>query len=410
MKSHKFPIWFYIAIVVNVISWIISWLHIEPFFFFTFIFQVGSWIFILDGISYRISGSSLFSRNPKAFFFLWLLSALFWWYFEIIVMVTKNWYYTSSVEHPKIITIPLATLYFTTVIIGVVELFEIFKKLKWPRDVRIIKLTRYTPLLFFIFGWITVGLTIWRPDLFFPFLWGSLFFILDPINYWLGHESLIRDAMNNDWTRIVRFALASICFFVPWELWNWQNDPKWIYEVPYVGVAKVFEMPILGYTGYLPFGWEIFAFTSFFVGVLRYPVGVLGERVKRRIEVRAGVAYFVGIVLLLGSVLGLFWIEDRVNVGEGIEELCLNCEEVPDFEADSDVHEGDFYPGTVSYCKYSFWDGRCLEAEDGEMYWLVNEEGDKVDMAAGDYLIEGVTVEKRYGMKVMVVEEVYILY
>ena len=33
--------------------------------------------------------------------------------------------------------------------------------------------------------------------------------------------------------------------------------PKWIYHVPYVGVAKVFEMPLLGYLGYFPFAMEL---------------------------------------------------------------------------------------------------------------------------------------------------------
>ncbi len=31
---------------------------------------------------------------------------------------------------------------------------------------------------------------------------------------------------------------------------------KWIYEVPFVSRFKIFEMPVLGYAGYLPFGLE----------------------------------------------------------------------------------------------------------------------------------------------------------
>jgi len=38
--------------------------------------------------------------------------------------------------------------------------------------------------------------------------------------------------------------------------------PKWTYDVPYVGALKVVEMPLLGYGGYLPFAFEIFAFVS----------------------------------------------------------------------------------------------------------------------------------------------------
>ncbi|MBV8317398.1 MAG: hypothetical protein JOZ53_20860 [Planctomycetaceae bacterium] len=36
-----------------------------------------------------------------------------------------------------------------------------------------------------------------------------------------------------------------------WEMWNYYSYPKWVYHVPFVGVLHVFEMPLLGYLGYL---------------------------------------------------------------------------------------------------------------------------------------------------------------
>lgn len=42
---------------------------------------------------------------------------------------------------------------------------------------------------------------------------------------------------------------------------------KWKYNVPYVGFLKIFEMPILGYFGYLPFALEIYAFYWFVRGL-----------------------------------------------------------------------------------------------------------------------------------------------
>ena len=59
-----------------------------------------------------------------------------------------------------------------------------------------------------------------------------------------------------DRRRIFRFCLAAlICGFF-WELWNGYSLAKWIYAVPYVHRFPLFEMPILGYAGYLPFGLE----------------------------------------------------------------------------------------------------------------------------------------------------------
>jgi hypothetical protein len=39
-------------------------------------------------------------------------------------------------------------------------------------------------------------------------------------------------------------------------MWNFHSAAKWIYAVPFVNRFHFFEMPILGYAGYLPFGLE----------------------------------------------------------------------------------------------------------------------------------------------------------
>jgi len=37
-------------------------------------------------------------------------------------------------------------------------------------------------------------------------------------------------------------------------MWNSGSMNKWLYEIPYVDAFDIFEMPLLGYAGYLPFG------------------------------------------------------------------------------------------------------------------------------------------------------------
>jgi len=39
-------------------------------------------------------------------------------------------------------------------------------------------------------------------------------------------------------------------------MWNFYSLPKWKYDVPFVNRFHIFEMPLLGYAGYLPFGLE----------------------------------------------------------------------------------------------------------------------------------------------------------
>ena len=48
-------------------------------------------------------------------------------------------------------------------------------------------------------------------------------------------------------------------------MWNIHSLAKWIYEVPLVGRFKIFEMPVLGYAGYLPFGLECYVIAKLFM-------------------------------------------------------------------------------------------------------------------------------------------------
>jgi hypothetical protein len=62
-----------------------------------------------------------------------------------------------------------------------------------------------------------------------------------------------------------------------WELWNANSLVHWEYSIPYVHALKIFEMPILGYSGYLPFGLTCLAITEFALGYqsshqLKFPV------------------------------------------------------------------------------------------------------------------------------------------
>ena len=42
-----------------------------------------------------------------------------------------------------------------------------------------------------------------------------------------------------------------------------------MYKSPFVGFLKVFEMPILGYGGYIPFSFELFAVYHLFIGFIK---------------------------------------------------------------------------------------------------------------------------------------------
>jgi hypothetical protein len=70
----------------------------------------------------------------------------------------------------------------------------------------------------------------------------------------------------------VLFLATLICGFF-WEMWNSNAMPKWRYEIEYAEQAHLFEMPALGYGGYLPFSLELFAIFAFCDRVLRLGIG-----------------------------------------------------------------------------------------------------------------------------------------
>ena len=50
--------------------------------------------------------------------------------------------------------------------------------------------------------------------------------------------------------------LAALLCGIFLETWNYHSLAKWVYTVPFVHRFKIFEMPMLGYAGYLPLGLE----------------------------------------------------------------------------------------------------------------------------------------------------------
>jgi hypothetical protein len=47
---------------------------------------------------------------------------------------------------------------------------------------------------------------------------------------------------------------------VLWEFWNYWSGAKWVYAIPFFNFWKVFEMPLLGYLGFMPFALQCYLF------------------------------------------------------------------------------------------------------------------------------------------------------
>ncbi len=94
------------------------------------------------------------------------------------------------------------------------------------------------------------------PRYFFPAVWLGPIFLLDPLLGRMGLRNLEEQVAARDWRRICSLPAAGLACGLMWEFWNFWAPSRWVYDVPFVGGWKVFEMPILGFLGFPPFALE----------------------------------------------------------------------------------------------------------------------------------------------------------
>jgi hypothetical protein len=216
----------------------------------------------MNALTRARAGSCLMLRAPARWLALFGVSAACWWVFEWLNRFVQNWHYLNVEDFGPVSYALHATLCFSTVLPALSAVAEyVHAQARWRRwtadGPRWHWLGhRRAGLMLGCIG--TIGLlgAGALPNWFYPALWvGPLaLFLAAP-----GLESdsqLTHEIVAGDWRRAATWmAAALICGFF-WELWNWRSVAKWIYTVPGVERWHVFEMPALGYAGYLPFGVE----------------------------------------------------------------------------------------------------------------------------------------------------------
>src|SRR3989304_4099736 len=152
-------------------------------------------------------------------------------------------------------------------VFGTAELVSTFA---WVRKLKAgpsIPLKPWTAFITFTAGVLMAVLIVLWPAYYYPLVWCAVYLVVESLNLRLGYGTLLAHLARGDWRQVVSLGLGSlICGFF-WELWNYHSYPKWIYQIPYLDFLHIFEMPILGYLGYLPFALELFALYHFVIGI-----------------------------------------------------------------------------------------------------------------------------------------------
>ncbi len=266
---------FIVGVSLVAIWWPIAWLQIRPISDYYFFPLWVGFILVLDGLVTLRTGTSLLTRSRKKFVVLFVTSAPFWWIFEWMNRYLDNWHYQIPGHHSTFAFVTVASLSFSTVVPAVLEATEFLASFRVGDRLPKLpawRLGRRGIINFEAAGWVMLVLVILFPHYAFPLAWVSLFFVIEPINAVLGQRSIIHFMEKGNWAALWNIMLGTLFTGIFWEMWNFFSMPKWTYTVPFVGFAHVFEMPLLGYSGYLPFGLEVFAmFAIVFRLVLRKP-------------------------------------------------------------------------------------------------------------------------------------------
>ena len=269
--SRYFPLWGRVGVVLIAVSWVLNWsldgLRTHLLFFPLWL----GYSLAVDGLVFRRSGTSLIARSGRSYVLLFVVSAPAWWLFELINLRTMNWFYLGRERFTPFGYFLLSTFSFSTVMPAVFGTAELVGTFTWVARLRPGLRTRPTPTVLavmWIAGACMLALLLAWPRYFFPFVWGSVYCLVAPVNYVLGRPTLLHHTARGDWRPIVSLCLgALICGFF-WEMWNFYSYPKWVYYVPFFDRFRVFEMPLAGYIGYLPFSLELFALFHLLQGLL----------------------------------------------------------------------------------------------------------------------------------------------
>jgi hypothetical protein len=262
--SAGFPWWGWLGLFFGTAAWIFAWTRFpwfEPFQPYTFTPLWVAYIVILNALTYRRAGSCLMLDQPLPFLFLFPVSAAFWWFFEYLNRFVQNWYYTGP-EFGPVEYFLYATFCFSTVLPAFASTREWL--LSFPRIEKSfqgfpsLRVSRPRCLAGLVLiaagtGLLLLGLL---PHHLFPLLWISPLLVLVSLQALLQEDHLFKALTHGDWTLVLISALSAVICGFFWEMWNYWSLAKWIYRIPFVHRFQIFEMPLLGYAGYLPFGVE----------------------------------------------------------------------------------------------------------------------------------------------------------
>lgn len=259
------PLYGWFGLLVMVLSEAGMLARIDPFYHWHTPIAWTGYILFADALVWKRRGASWLRNHPAEFLFVACVSVPLWVVFELYNKYSiHNWYYVGL---PDVLLLRYAGYVwsFATIFPAIFETADLVSSLR-DRRAPVNRMELPVPVRLSAAVWIAVAVGAFSVAL--PAfvhstylaapVWLGFILLLDPLNTRAGSESILGDLRQQRTGRLFNLLAAGIACGFLWEFWNYWGGTKWIYNVPILPEAKLFEMPILGYGGFPPFAVECF--------------------------------------------------------------------------------------------------------------------------------------------------------
>lgn len=277
VHPSPFPWWGWLGVAILAAGWALSWnyrfcwfpkLPVRVQVQISYAPLWAGFILIMNALCVKRSGRCPMTSHPWAYAATFPASSLFWWFFEYLNRYVWNWYYLGISELSAAEYTLYATVCFASVLPAVcavaawLHTFPAFADRTYCGMARVN--LRRSGWCVFLGVLAATGLTgiVFFPSCAYPLLWISPLTVFILVQFLLKEDSVLDRFARGDWSVFFRFAVASLVCGLAWETWNYYALAKWVYAVPWVHRFQIWEMPLIGFAGYLPFGVECAAVTA----------------------------------------------------------------------------------------------------------------------------------------------------
>ena len=265
--------WIGLALILT--AEILLHLRIRPVpSFFTPLVWSG-YILFVDALIGALQGRSLIRDRTVEFLLMLPLSLVFWLIFELYNIHIRNWHYIGLPENMLIRGLgyvwSFATIWPAILLTARLMELVIGTRGRVPA-IRAGAAVQWTLIIvgsIFLVAPILVPASVARYLV--ALIWLGFILLLEPTNYRRGGWSLLRDWERGSAARLLALAASGLICGLLWEFWNYWAVTKWIYTVPLPLGPKVFEMPLGGYLGFIPFAVECHVMYAFVLTLRRKP-------------------------------------------------------------------------------------------------------------------------------------------